>query len=205
MAVSVVFATKEVAEEDKTLPPISERESSGIKSYIQLNVLQRNATWDHMAKDDPRQLALDWILHKDKMQLERLDERLSQRYICALLAFSFDSPAWTFCGNRTIPGNAEEEYDVSSCLVTDQSGQENYHSVWLSNTDECDWYGVTCVDDTVIGLELSEFLPPIFFFIACPFYLILIMLLFLDLFPDNNSLIGEIPSEISKLNLTLCK
>lgn len=79
VATTAVFATKEAVEEDQTPPQVSEREALGIQSYIQANVLQRNANWDGIAKDDPRHMALEWLLHGDKMQLESLDERLSQR------------------------------------------------------------------------------------------------------------------------------
>lgn len=176
VVVAVVYSTKEIAGGDEEIAGGDEplKQLSDIELYIQSNVLQRNASWDDMANDDPRHLALNWILHQDKLQLRSLDERLSQRYICALLAFSFDSLAWNFCGNHTLPGNAGEEHAASSCLATDQTGQEKNYSVWLSDTYECDWYGVTCENETVIGLELN-----------------------------SNSLIGEIPPEISKLNITL--
>ena len=170
---AVVFSTKEIAGGDEPLQPVSERELSEIELYIQSNVLQRNASWDDMANDDPRYLALNWILHQDKLQLESLDERLSQRYICALLAFSFDSLAWNFCGNHTLPGNAGEEHAASSCLATDHIGQEKNYSVWLSDTYGCDWYGVTCENETVIGLELSKIFSQIIFFVECRFNFLL--------------------------------
>jgi len=45
------------------------------------------------------------------------------------------------------------------------------HSVWLSSTDECDWYGVVCsADDVVRGVELM-----------------------------GNDVVGELPPEISQL------
>ena len=70
VAVSVVFTAKEVGVDEQTLPQVSERETLGIESYIQANVVQRNATWNAMAPNDPRKLALDWILHADKMELD---------------------------------------------------------------------------------------------------------------------------------------
>ncbi|KAL7544007.1 hypothetical protein ACHAXR_013414 [Thalassiosira sp. AJA248-18] len=169
VAVTVVFATKEAVGEDPPLI-ISEREAA-IKPYIQAHVLQRNATWDTMAKKDPRHLALNWILHQDKMKLERLDERLSQRFILALLAFSFDSLAWDFCGNHTLPG--KKDYVVESCQVPDEAGRFEEHSVWLSNNTECDWWGVTCVNDSVTGLDMISL--------------------------KDNCLIGTIPPEIGNM------
>ena len=165
VAVTVVYATKEVVEEDETTAQVSD--PFGIKPYIQANVLQRNTTWHQMAKDDPRQLAVDWILHTDKMQLVTLGERLSQRYILALLAFSFDSSTWAHCGNPIARDRqADGEHDTDSCLIADDSGYETEHSAWLSKEHECDWYRVMCVDDRVSGLDMSEFSQPAFFPIA---------------------------------------
>lgn len=157
VAVSVVFTAKEVGVDEQTLPQVSERETLGIESYIQANVVQRNATWNAMAPNDPRKLALDWILHADKMELESLDEKLSQRYILALIAFSMDSLAWKFCGNHT-SGSSTKESDDDTCTVIDEAGHEENSSFWLSNAFECSWHGVSCVDDEVIGLDLREYI-----------------------------------------------
>ena len=137
-------------------PAVSEREMLGIESYLEANVLQRNATWNAIPKSDHRQLALNWILHEDKMQLETLNERLSQRYILALLAFSLDSLAWNSCGNHTASSGQGGEYSVDSCKVDDGAGRKIHSFVWLSNSNECDWYGVTCVDGAVKGLDVSK-------------------------------------------------
>lgn len=175
VALCVVYATKTVVEEPTPTPIVDEREESGIQQYIEANVLERNATWDTMKESDPRRLALNWILYTDNMQLTTLDDSLSQRYILALLAFSFDSPAWTVCGNNTAPDKTERNGDVDTCLVADMTGLEKEHTVWLSSKPECEWYGVTCDDDNrILGLVLKD-----------------------------NGLIGEIPPEIGKLNLAL--
>lgn len=157
VAVSVVFTTKEVVVEEQTLPQVSERETLGIESIL-ANVVQRNATWDAMAPHDPRKLALDWILHADKMELENLDEKLSQRYILALIAFSMDSEAWKFCGNHTSGSSRTKESDDDTCTVINEAGHEENSSFWLSNAFECNWHGVTCVDDKVVGLDLREYI-----------------------------------------------
>lgn len=146
-------------EEQHLQPQVSGRATIGIDAYVETKVLQRNATWARMAPSDPRRLALEWIVHKDKLQLDSLDARLSQRYVLALLAFSFDSLAWEYCGNHTSPINGKE-YEVESCLVENDDGEEEEHSVWLSSVDECDWYGVTCSNGVVKGLDVSEFSPP---------------------------------------------
>ena len=157
VAVSVVYGTKKTTivtspEEveyvtlsptlSPTSPPTTERETR-IKAHIEARVLERNATFQKMAINDPRVLALDWILNKDLMELEEFDDNLSQRYTLALVAFSLDSLAWKNCGNYTAANTC---YDLT----------EEY-SVWLSSADECEWYGVTCIDDSVQWVELCEF------------------------------------------------
>ena len=127
MAVSVVFATKTAVVDDQGQPISQESErETYLKSYIRKNVLQRDASWDEMAPDDPRRQAFDWVVYDDEQaELERPDERLSQRYVLALLAFALDS-------------------------------LEKHTKYWLRSMSECNWYGVSCVDDQVVSLNMSE-------------------------------------------------
>ena len=128
MAVSVVFATKgAVDDQEQPISQESERETY-LKSYIHLNVLERDASWDEMAPDDPRRQAFDWLVYDDEQaELALLDERSSQRYILALLAFALDSLEWK-----------NTKY-------------------WLSSEiSECNWFGVSCLDDQVVALNMSK-------------------------------------------------
>lgn len=143
ISLAVVYGAKAMQEEDEYkstyIPmestaaptPTTERDIfSGVKETLEKEVLKRNATFNNMSRDDPRLLALDWLMHNDEMQLEEADTKLNQRYILALLAFQFDSPGW-------------------------YSPQTN-GSLWLKSKDECEWYGVHCVDHAVIGLDLCK-------------------------------------------------
>ncbi|KAL7521280.1 LOW QUALITY PROTEIN: hypothetical protein ACHAWX_005950 [Stephanocyclus meneghinianus] len=135
-----------------------------IQSDIERRVLQRNVTFSGMNHTDPRFLALDWIMNKDEMQLKLLDFNLHQRYILALVAFQFGSLEWTSCGNYT---------RNETCFASDLNDTEHIEEsfVWLSGTDECGWYGLTCDGKgKVIGMELG-----------------------------GNNLVGEIPPEIGGL------
>ena len=156
-----------------TPSPITDREASGIIEQIEAGVLQRGAVFADMALDDPRRMALEWILHYDELQLESDSVNLYQRYILALLAFSLDSLAWYYCGNhRMVTTNETLDFVQEDCDVLSATGQLVPYKVWLSSTDECDWYGVKCssADGVLRGLELM-----------------------------GNELIGEIPPEISQL------
>lgn len=121
-----------------------------IQSDIERRVLQRNVTFSGMNHTDPRFLALDWIMNKDEMQLKLLDFNLHQRYILALVAFQFGSLEWTSCGNYT---------RNETCFASDLNDTEHIEEsfVWLSGTDECGWYGLTCDGKgKVIGMELGK-------------------------------------------------
>ncbi|KAL7551210.1 hypothetical protein ACHAWF_014424 [Thalassiosira exigua] len=149
--------------------PVPDRDELAIRHHIESTVLQRNAVFDAMETDDPRSIALDWILHVDPRQLTINDSNLSQRYILALVAFSLDSLAWYVCGGRNTNG---EESTVEDCQVYNwESGNVEVHKIWLTGADECLWYGVICSSDGVVRkLELMA-----------------------------NDLIGELPPEIGQL------
>lgn len=144
-----------------TPSPITDREASGIIEQIEAGVLQRGAVFADMTLDDPRRMALEWILHYDELQLESDSVNLYQRYILALLAFSLDSLAWYYCGNhRMVTTNETLDFVQEDCDVLSATGQLVPYKVWLSSTDECGWFGVKCssADGVLRGLELSEFL-----------------------------------------------
>lgn len=69
----------------QTLPPSSEQ----IEQEIEANVLYQGEKISEPSNTDSRKLALDWLLNDDGMQFGVLDPNLYQRYILALLAFSF--------------------------------------------------------------------------------------------------------------------
>jgi len=155
-----------------TMPPSSNREASGIREQVEAGILQRGVNFTDMDKSDPRYLALEWILHADELQLDSDDKNLYQRYVLALMAFSLDSLAWFACGEHRRMGNVTENFKESDCMIENSATRQvEEHKVWLSSTEECEWYGVICSKDEVVrGVELI-----------------------------GNDLIGEIPPEVSEL------
>ena len=127
-----------------TFSPITDREASGIIEQLEGGVLRRDESFSEMARSDSRLMALDWILHKDMMQLVSDDVNLYQRYALAVLAYAMDSRAWYLCGD---PG---EDYRTDECKITYWDNSTTTHGVWLSSTSECDWLGVTCSADGVV-------------------------------------------------------
>jgi len=198
VAVSVVFGTKEATPQSElqygrptlspTTSPTSSRALSGVIEDIEANVLRRNATFQNMTADDPRILALEWILYDDERQLDVFDSNLHQRYILALLAFSLDSSAWKRCGGV-------DELESCTTSLSNEVKTVGY-APWLSEFNECDWYGVTCVVGVVWGLDLAnnsvigEIVPEIVGLRS--------NLVFLDL--SANCLYGTLPPEMGDLS-----
>ena len=149
IAVIVVFAVKPPIHDDPvvevpssaTMKPTTVRERH-IRAWIEEYALTRNVSLNNMDELDPRKLALDWILYNDDMQLSVGDSNLVQRYTLAILAFAFDLYSWD-CGMVK---------DLDWCNITDD---EDY-ALWLSSTDECLWFGVSCDDGIVTELDLCK-------------------------------------------------
>jgi hypothetical protein len=121
-----------------------------INALIEETILKGDAKFDTMKINDPRLLALDWILNRDEMQHEPSDPNLGQRYILALLAFQFHSLTWTWCGGNYSDAEATCSREMDETDYTEQ------YNTWLSYTDECKWYGVSCLDGMVKEISLRE-------------------------------------------------
>jgi len=137
-----------------TLSPITNREASGVLEQLEAGILyMRNETFADMNRGDPRMRALDWILHKDGMQLVSDDANLYQRFALAVLAYSMDSEAWCYRGG---PGT---NFNDTQCYIFDEKQNATVpYGIWLSSTDECTWLGVTCsTDDIVRGVDLNSY------------------------------------------------
>lgn len=135
--------------------------ASGILEQLESGVLSRDETFDAMEAGDPRLLALDWILHRDGMQLVSDDANLYQRFVLAVFAYSLDSFAWYLCGklgeNFTVNFEEDvEKFPESVCPVWNPYiNRTETFGVWLSSTPECKWFGIICSDDGVVrGIEL---------------------------------------------------
>lgn len=113
--------------------------AGNITQKLETVALLRNATFSNMDTDDPRYLALDWLLNDDEMNLDSSAKNLNQRYTLALLAFSLGSRNWN--------------YEIDETARSDAIGENN---TWLSSDDECSWYNVTCADGKVVALQLSK-------------------------------------------------
>lgn len=152
----VQFSTKPT--QSPTPSPTTGREASGILEQLEAGVLKRGQTFAEMDIGDPRLAALEWILHHDGLQLVSDDSNLYQRFVLAIMAYSFDSFAWYVCGSLGENFNFTEYsyFPTSECSLNNAyTNVTESYGVWLSSTSECTWYGVICTPDGVIrGIEL---------------------------------------------------
>jgi hypothetical protein len=63
---------------------------------LEATVLSRGVKFNKTSSKDSRNVALDWLLKKDKMSKKATDFNLKQRYILALLAFEFGTVFRTY-------------------------------------------------------------------------------------------------------------
>ena len=142
-----------------TMNPTSYRESIGIQHYIADYFENYQLMYDHNGPNHPSpyyyQQALDWILHKDEMQLDfDSPDQLIQRFIMAYfyLQGSQKGP-WNFCNP---PQTQEEPQQCYYKFLKNPKrspwsyGDNILAMKWLSNAHECQWAGVQCSSDGII-------------------------------------------------------
>jgi len=139
--------------------PTSERDSMGIRPFLQ-NLYISPQGDDDSNNMSPQEMATDWIINQDAMQLTEESPNIVQRWALAVLAFATQHENWNVCGER--PSQASGlSYKCHTQTLNQVSGEyednANY-SFWMSPDNECAWYGVTCDPDTnaTVKLELIE-------------------------------------------------
>ena len=142
IALAVVFFIKE-GKDGSIVIFVSKNRTQSRESFIANTLLKGGVNFEMLDKDDPQWLAYDWILHNDTKKAHLNNPSLlNQRYALALLAFQLDFAAWTYCG-------AHSNATVICSVETDDYIMKSY-SRWLTNTDECEWYGVSCLDNGLV-------------------------------------------------------
>jgi hypothetical protein len=95
----------------------------------------------------PQNLALQWIVEKDGLQISPDDPTLTQRYAMAVFYYSTNGDAWINC-------NDENSANPSPCIAIDGTNSINNQDFspcypnatepWLSSASECEWCGNSC-------------------------------------------------------------
>ena len=104
-------------------------------------------------------MAADWIMYEDPSALEIDSPRLLQRYMLAFLYFhttSLGEEEWRSCNP---PKDGED--DTCTFFEFDRlpDGSEAFNEIpgrirWLSSAPECEWNGVLCRNEEVVGIRL---------------------------------------------------
>mmetsp|Transcript_3698 Transcript_3698/g.5398 ORF Transcript_3698/g.5398 Transcript_3698/m.5398 type:complete len:638 (-) Transcript_3698:1220-3133(-) len=113
----------------------------------------------------PQNKAYNWILNNDaylsllypfktaadnttSTPTEENEKALTQRYILTLLFFETNEfNTWDVCADL----NTND--DVDECENVEEDDTRRF----LSQTSECDWYGITCdVDGSIVSIDLSD-------------------------------------------------
>jgi hypothetical protein len=154
-----------------------------IKSVL----MQVSDRFDLENPDSPQFKAAAWIIYGDPMRLAADDPRLFQRYSAVVLYLATRGDKWFVCSaNTTSPcgssvgggGNNSSlsyyyYYDYSENSATELKPKRELNKIkaqseerWLSDTSECEWYGLRCDSQGQItsinlnGNNLYGELPP---------------------------------------------
>eukprot|EP00531_Pseudo-nitzschia_arenysensis_P001326 CAMPEP_0116124914 /NCGR_PEP_ID=MMETSP0329-20121206/5535_1 /TAXON_ID=697910 /ORGANISM="Pseudo-nitzschia arenysensis, Strain B593" /LENGTH=556 /DNA_ID=CAMNT_0003618927 /DNA_START=166 /DNA_END=1836 /DNA_ORIENTATION=- len=112
----------------------------------------------------PQQLALEWIINEDPMQLCPQDKFLIQRYVMSVFYFSTRGDRWTECSapplldeDATEEEKAEAEAAANAACNLKVAGFESNSNAWLTGGNECGWGGLGCnEDDFITRIELEQ-------------------------------------------------
>eukprot|EP00978_Attheya_sp_CCMP212_P020603 scaffold59150_cov40-Attheya_sp.AAC.1 len=95
----------------------------------------------------PQNLALQWIVENDGLQISPDDPTLTQRYVMAVFYYSTNGDDWINC-------NDENSANPSPCIAIDGTNSINNQDFspcypnatepWLSSASECEWCGNSC-------------------------------------------------------------
>lgn len=138
-----------------TVAPTTYRESLGIQKQLEIVFGAEKFADETKAHST----ALAWLLHDDPMQLPPDAKHLMQRYVLALFYFQTTTRGpWRSCNPPVIGSNDTRECGLQ--LLKWSWPELEFDTVpsnrWLGKTHECEWAGITCVDDSVQYLILGK-------------------------------------------------
>ena len=86
----------------------------------------------------PQYEAFGWLDDDDNAVLCPDEERLEQRFALAVTYFALNGREWTNC-----QADLDDDSDIGDCVMENGTSTT---SRWLSETSECEWFGVLCDD-----------------------------------------------------------
>ena len=111
----------------------------------------------------PQQLALDWMVNTDPMQVCPQDQNLIQRYVMAVFYFSTRGNRWTECSSPPLttdfnsPEALAAEAAANAACTLQVAGVNASSNAWLTGGSECEWGGLGCdADNFVTRIEFEQ-------------------------------------------------
>ena len=127
----------------------------------------------------PQYKAAEWLIAYDSLKLDATSPNLRQRYALAALYTAtgggwVTSQGWTTCNavppesrNTSVTGVqcvvregkvlCADQGSFELCSYIDEFGATVESKRFLSATNECEWYGIRCKDDSVIEINICKF------------------------------------------------
>jgi hypothetical protein len=126
LAISIPLALVSSAPPPPTMAPTSSRLAVFDEFYTAI----ANISGDQALQDpeSPQSMALDWIVYSDQLNLDVEDPTMIQRYSLMCLYFGSEGDNWKY-----------------------RTGIK-----WGSGVSECEWDYVTCIENTVDKVQLSQ-------------------------------------------------
>jgi hypothetical protein len=93
----------------------------------------------------PQGQATEWFLNQDGAEICPDDPKVLQRWILAVIYFSTQGDGWLQCS--------------ANPSATDNCGAEEPFVAatrFLSSVNECEWAGISCIDDCITEIEFEE-------------------------------------------------
>jgi Leucine-rich repeat (LRR) protein len=187
--------------------PVSDREKL-IEEKCEMSVANRSAALYTIASQLSSELDLSDAASSQSQALVWLDEvdpgilcpdenRVLNRYTAALMYIKLDGPNWINCGA-----------DSQSCINTDPDVTREPVR-WMTESHECNWYGLFCVDERTLSVDDQSVLrvidiPDNNVGGTLPLEIFELSGLEILTMDGNGRIEGTLPSEIAKLiNLTV--
>jgi hypothetical protein len=126
-----------------TCPGISEEERISQILDILDSVADPNEIRDN---NTPQGLATTWIIAQDSYDICPDNPKLVQRWTLAVMYFSTNGDQWFQC-------SADPDANDACGAESPFEGKQRF----LSNIQECEWAGISCINDCVTEIEYGRF------------------------------------------------
>jgi hypothetical protein len=126
LAISIPLGLVSSAPTAPTMAPTSPRQPVFGEFYTAIASISGDSALNNA--ESPQSMALNWIVYDDPLSLDVEDSTMIQRYSLMCLYFSTEGDSWKF--------ETENE--------------------WGSGVSECEWDYVTCIENTVDALNLTQ-------------------------------------------------